>query len=63
MTWDEILIQGKKLQAEMIELSNQLQLKKAEYTAFTKEYLGLIDGAPTNVLELAEALKKISSHD
>lgn len=60
MTFAEFIDTAAKMQEEIIRIAQDLENKKNEYRAFTKQHFGLADGDQMNVLDVAKAVRKVS---
>lgn len=47
------------MQAEMLEMNQELQNKAAVYRAELKKHFGITDGEQMNVLDMIEAMRRI----
>jgi len=63
MTLEEVFEQAEKLQKEIMDLKVQLDTKTAEYKLFTKANIGLADGEPINVIEIAKTIRRLAKCD
>jgi hypothetical protein len=60
MTKTEALKEAQLKQEEIMQISAELENKKALYKAFTKAHFGIADGETTNVLEIVKTIIKVS---
>lgn len=63
MNFNDVVTKAKTLQTEINGLKTQVLVKESELSALTKEHFGLVDGKGMSVLEIAEAIKRISKLD
>lgn len=59
LTWGEFLQKSTEMQEEMMKLDQELKNKKEIYRAFTRAHIGIADGDPTNVIEVAKMVKLV----
>lgn len=58
-TFQDYMTKFKALQGEIMELSQALENKKAQYRAEMKAAFGLADGDQTSVLDIIDTIRKV----
>lgn len=63
MTNKEKLEEMRSRKAEILELHTKLEIAKADFHKVMKEWLGISDGETMSVIDLAEAVLKLTEQE